>query len=237
MVRFVIDAKTEPARTEAVEALITACHQIQLRYGKLNAEPLLEALATAPSDVRIALLSVCGGLIDAKVRAALRTAVAAPDPQLRAAAIRALCDTRDPELLPDVLKVACEVPEENLRTLAIRACVRLTTQEETIKLPSHSQTEPLKTILIQPLRPDQKRLVLAGLAEIPDVEALGLVEPMFEEKDIQLEAGQALIKIASALPHGQAKAAKAALTKILAVPTDANLRKAAEKALQNIEAQ
>ena len=139
------------------------------------------------------------------MRTALRAAVADPDPQVRTAAIRALCDTSDPELLPDVLKVACEAPEENLRTLAIRACVRLTTQEETIKLPIKDQVEPLKTILATPLSAEQKRLVLAGLAEIPDLEALKLAEPMLDEAAIQLEAAKATTKIASALPYAQAE--------------------------------
>jgi len=236
MVQFVTDAKTEPARADAAEALNAACQQIQTRRGKVNVEPLLQALATAPSDARIALLPVCGGLSDPKVRTALRAAVSASDPSVRAAAIRALCDTSDAELLPDVLKIACEAPEENLRTLAIRACVRLTTQEEAIKLPIHEQIEPLKTILAKPLHPEQKRLVLAGLAEIPNVEALKLAEPMLDETGIQLEAAQATTKIATALPYGQAEAARAALKKVLAATTDAGIRKAAATALEEIEA-
>ncbi len=158
---------------------------------------------------RIALLPVCSGLIDPKVRAALRAAVASEEPPVHAAAVRALCDTCDPELLPDVLKTACEAPEENLRNLAIRACVRLTTQEETIKLPLNEQIEPLKKLLATTLTPDQKRVVLAGLAEIPDQEALKLVEPMLDDAAIQLEAAKAACKIAAALPYAQAESSKA----------------------------
>ncbi len=236
MVRFVTEAQTEPARADAAEALNAACQQIQLRRGQVNVEPLLQALAAAPNDARVALLPVCGGLNNPKVRAALRAAVAASDPQVRAAAIRALCDTSDAELLPDVLQIACEAPEENLRSLAIRACVRLTTQEETHKLTIQEQIVPLKAILAQPLHPEQKRLVLAGLAEIPDVEALKLAEPLLAETGIQLEAAQATTQIASALPYSQAEAAKAGLRQVLAVTSDASLRKAAAAALEQIEA-
>jgi HEAT repeat protein len=236
MVAFVAEAKSEVARADAAEALNSACHQILARRGKVNVEPLVQTLATAPSQTRIALLPVCSGLIDPKVRTALRTAVADSDPQVRAAAIRALCDTGDVALLPEVLKAACEAPEDNLRTLAIRACVRLTTQEETIKLPLKEQIAPLKTILAQPLRAEQKRLVLAGLAVIPDVEALRLAEPMLEDSALQLEAAQATTKIAAALPYGQAEAAKAGLKKVLAATTNVDARKAAEAALKDIEA-
>jgi HEAT repeat protein len=236
MVQLVVDAKTEAARANAAEGLNSACHQIQTRRGRVSVEPLLQALATAPAVARIALLPVTSGLVDPKVRTALRAALADPDPQVRTAACRALCDTGDAELLPDVLRVACEAQEENLRTLAIRACVRLTTQEETIKLPIEGQIRPLKAILATPLHPDQKRLVLAGLAEIPDLEALKLAEPMLDETGIQLEAAKATTKIACALPFAQAESVEAALKQVLAATTDADTRNAAEAALKDIQA-
>ena len=236
MVQFVIDAKSEGARADAAEALNIACHQILTRRGRVSVEPLLQGLAAAPTDARIALLTVCGGLIDPKLRTALRAGLADPNPLVRTAAIRALCDTCDAELLPDALKVACEAPEENLRTLAIRACVRLTTQEETIKLPIREQIETLRAILAKPLHPEQKRLVLAGLAEIPDAEALKLAEPMLDEPANQLEAAKAATRIASALPCAQAELAAAALQKVIAATTDADARKAAETALKEIQA-
>ncbi len=235
MVQFVIEAKTDTARADAAEALNSACHQIQTRRGRVNIEPLLQGLATASTVARVALLPVCSGLIDPKVRAALRSAVAATDPLVRAAAIRALCDTSDSELLPDVVKVACGAPEENFRTLAIRACVRLTTQEEAIKLPVKDQVEPLKTILATTLSAEQKRVVLAGLAEIPDSAALTLAEPMLDEAATQLEAAKAVTKIASALPYAQSEAAASGLKKVVATTTDADVRKAAETALNEIE--
>ena len=235
MVQFVIDARTDAARADAADALNSACHQIQIRRGQVNVAPLVQGLATASADARIALLPVCSSLADPKVRSALRAALAAPEPPVRAAAVRALCDTTDAELLPDVLKVACNAPEENFRTLGIRACVRLTTQEETIKLPVNEQIKSLQAVLATPVNADQQRLVLAGLAEIPDPEALKLAEPMLDEAAIQLEAAKAVTKIAAALPYAQAQPAAAALKKVIATTTDADARKAAQAALNEIQ--
>ena len=114
--------------------------------------------------------------------------------------------------------------------------MRLTTQEETIKLPVKQQIETLKTILAQPIKPEQKRIVLAGLAEIPDPESLTLAEPMLAEAGIEIEAAKAVSKIAAALPYGQAETAKAALKKVLTAKTDEDTRKAAEATLKDIEA-
>lgn len=236
LVRLVFQAKTEAARAEAAEALGSACHNIQSRHGQVNLDPLLQGLATGSTQVRIALLPICSGLIDSQVRSALRTAVADSNPPVRDAGIRALCDTGDAELLPDLLKVACEAREETFRTLAIRACVRLTTQEETVKLSNAQRLELLKTIFATPLNAGQKRLVLAGFAGIPELQALQLVEPLLDEAAVQVEAAQAAIKIASALPYAQTDVAIAALKKVLTTTTDSPSREAAEKALKELEA-
>jgi HEAT repeat protein len=235
MVQFVVEARTETARADAAEALNSACHQIQTRRGKVNVQPLVEGLTRGSTEARIALMPVCSGLIDPGIRTALQAAVAAQDPQVRAAAIRALCDTSDAQLLPDVLRIACGAPEENFRTLAIRTCVRLTTQEETIKLTVKEQIEPLKTILATTLSADQKHVVLAGLAEIPDVQALKLAEPMLDEAATQLEAAKTVTKIASALPYVQGEAAAASLKRVVATTTDSAARTAAETALKDIQ--
>jgi hypothetical protein len=184
----------------------------------------------------VALLPVCSGLIDAEVRTSLRAALKDANPQVRAAAIRALCDTKDPELLPDLLGVVRDTREENFRTLAVGACVRLTTQEDGVKLSSPQRLDVLKQILSTPLRADQKRLVLAGLAELPGLESLQLVQPLLEDAAVKSEAAQAAIKIAPALPVAHAEAAKAALKSAIAATTDPVSRQAAETALKQIEA-
>ena len=168
---------------------------------------------------------------------ALRAALADPDPQVRAAAIRALCDTRDAELLPDVVKVACEAPEENLRSLAIRACVRLTTQEETIKLAVQgarsSRSRPFLPSLSVPIK---SGWCWPGWLRFRTWKLSRLAEPMLDEPAIQLEAAKAATKIAAALPYAQAGPAEAALKKVIAATTDADARKAAEAALKEIQA-
>jgi HEAT repeat protein len=236
MVQFVRDSATDAERADAAEALNSACHNILPRRGKVNVDPLIQPLANASTATRIALLPICSGLTDPKLRAALREALLSEETAIHTAAVRALCGTSDPQLLPDLLSAACQAPEENLRTVAIRACVRLATQDEAAKLPVKDQLETLKQILATKLNLDQKRVVLAGLAEIADLEALKLAEPMLDEAAIQPEASKAVCKIASALPYAQGPAAKPALTKVFTTSTDPETKKAAESALKEIDA-
>jgi HEAT repeat protein len=234
LVQLVVEAKEESTRTQAAETLNTAFQTIRTRQGKVDASPLLQGLATKSAEARAALLPVCSGLADPAIRTALRAAVADADARIRAAAIRALCDTQDAELLPDLVTVATTAPEENFRTLAIGGCVRLVGQEEGAGLPAPRRVEPLKAILATPLKTDQKRLVLAGLGEIPDLQALVLVEPMLGDPSVKAEAARAVVKIAPAV--GDAGVSIAALKKAVTTATDAPTRQEADKALKQVEA-
>jgi HEAT repeat protein len=236
LVGLVREARTEAARAQAVETLATACQHTQAKHGQVDVTPLTEALALGTVQERAALLQVCGGLVDREVRAALRAALKDPDPQIRAAGIRALCDTRDPELLPDLAGLVHNAPEENFRTLAVSACVRLTTQEEGTKLSVPQRVGILKDLLSASLRADQKRLILAGLGELPVAASLEVVQPLLDDEAVKNEAAQAAIKIAPALPNAQASAATAALKKAIAATSDPASRQAAEAALKQIGA-
>src|SRR5207247_682431 len=174
-------SKSDPARAEAAEALNAAYQQLQARNRSVDVKPLVAGLTANSAADRIALLPVCSSLIDPQLRVAVRAAAADSDAQVRAAAVRALCDSRDAELLPDLVKIASGAPEENFRALATAGCVRLTSQEEGSKLAVAARLAPLKTILASSPTIAQKRMLLAGLAEIPDVEALELSERMLDE--------------------------------------------------------
>jgi HEAT repeat protein len=134
LVQLVVQAPDESARSEAADALNSACQRIESRAGNCDAAALVKAARSGPLEARLALLLVCVGLTQAPTRAVLREAVEDPQQRIRDAAVRALCDTRDGELLPDLLKVAGGAGDKKTRLLAIGGCVRLATREEGVKL-------------------------------------------------------------------------------------------------------
>jgi hypothetical protein len=78
-------------------------------------------------------------------------------------------------------------------------------------------------------------MLLAGLAEIPDPEALALSAALLDDAHVRAEAARAVIKIAPTLP-GTDVQATTALKKIIETTTDSAVRKAAEAALKQIHA-
>ena len=133
------------------------------------------------------MLRVGSVLTDARVRTALRAAVGGADARLKTAGMRALCEARDPELLPDVLTVARDANDATLRTLAVRGYVRLVTDEESTRMSGPQRASALKEALAIAHGAEAKRLVLSGLATVPDPEALRIVLPMLSEVETQVE--------------------------------------------------
>jgi HEAT repeat protein len=154
---------------------------------------------------------------------------------VRDASVRALCETHDPELLPDLIKVATGTNENKFRILAIHGCVRLATQDENVKLPVDVKLATLESIIDTKLAAPEKRLVLAGLAGIQDRRALDLATPMLDDPAVRPEAAEAVVRIAGWMSKGRPQEAGAALKKVLALSVDPATRKSAENAYKKIQ--
>jgi HEAT repeat protein len=234
LVQLVVLATSEDARSEAADALSSACQRIESRSGHCDVGELAKAVQSGPLEARLALLPVCSGLAEAPVRGALRAALEDADARVREAALRALCDTRDGELLPDLLKGATSASDQKLRLLAIRGCVRLTTQEESVKLSNGQKVNALKAILYTPLAPAERRLVLSGLGAIPDSRSLTLAAAMLHDSSVKAEATQAVIQLADVLSTNHPEEALAALKKVLSDETDPAILSAVGEARKKI---
>jgi HEAT repeat protein len=235
LLQIVVQTTSDDRRSGAAGALGSISQRLESQGAQWDVQSLVSAVKTGPVQTRLALLPICSGLTDASVRDALRASMADPNPGVREAAIDALCDTHDSELLPDMLKVACSDPEKRFRTVAIGGCVRLAVREEAVKLPAERKIEIFKTILDTPLNTAQKRLVLSGLEAVPNDQSLALVTPMLDDNSVRSEAAQAVIHIAGSISKSQSEEAGAALKKVLAMSLNSATRKSAEKAYQRFQ--
>jgi HEAT repeat protein len=229
LVQLVTQATNDDVRSEAADAL-TSVYQ----RGHQNGQPVIEAVTHGPMEVRLVLLPVCSSIVDAPARDALRAAMADPERRVQEAAIRAVCETRDGQLLPDLVQVACGNSNKTFRVLAVRGCVRLATQDEEVKLSNDEKLDALSKILATPLDKQEKRLALSGLGTMANAQALALATPMLEDSSVRAEAAQAVIHISEAISAAHPAEAGAALKKVLAMSINPATRKSAEKAFKNI---
>lgn len=238
LTRLVVEAKHESTRSEAKEALAAICQRAGGQPGGLNVAPIVQGVSGQGDALgRIALLQVCSGLVHPKIRAALRAAAQDPAPAIREAAIRALCDSRDPAVLPDLLAVARDATPPNLRVLALRGYVRLATDEETARVVGKSPIQLLQQVRSLAVRPEEKRILLAGLATVADPQALELVTPLLPEAEVKEEAAQAVLQIAQAIGGAHPVETKAALHRVLEATSSPAFRDRAVKLLRQMEAE
>ncbi len=194
-------------------------------------EPVLAAIAKAdaPAQIRLlTILSTFGG--DASLKAV--KAALAGEADVHKTAVRALSDWPDAAPIADVLTIAREDKDKTSQILALRGYIRmvpLAGGRAEQKLASYKQALDLAT------RPDEKKQVLTGLAEIRTVESLKTVEPLLEDAALKREAYAAYEKIAEGLGGRNAAIAKEALTKVVEKSPDGGTRNKAKTALDKIK--
>jgi HEAT repeat protein len=236
LVQMVVSSKDQTARTETAETLNAACQRLTLGHKQIPVSALLRGINAGSPEARAALLPICSGLVSPDARLALRTALQDPNPQVKTAALHALCDTIDPDLLDDLVTLARTTKEENFRNMAIAGGVRVATQEEGVKISREQQVTVLKALLESAASPSQKKMVLAGLSETPVLEALNMVDPLVQDADVHNEAARAAIKIGTTLPSMQSQEALNVLNKALATASDDQTRQALQAAIDKIQA-
>ncbi|HEX4350245.1 MAG TPA: HEAT repeat domain-containing protein, partial [Verrucomicrobiae bacterium] len=234
LAKIIPQMTTDASRASAAGALVAACRRIQRQYGSVDMTPVWEALRNGSPKTRIALLPVCSSLAGPETREILRTALADHDPEIHAAAVRALCDTTDAALVPDVTKLACDPADKDFHTLAIESCVRLTTQEDSINIPDSERIKLFQALVSVTTNPAEKRVVLAGLATIPDASALQLAQPFLSDVTVSNEAARTVIGICRKLPD--VEAAKTALEQLNSPTTSEQIRQGAGAALKMVMA-
>ena len=234
LVVLVVEAKDDAARDQARDALSAACLRLQSGGVRVDAKPIVDGIAGAGPQARGALLQAGSVLADERLRAALRSALSDPDKDVREAAARALCETRDPGLLPDLLNFAKTSAGPAQRVPAVRGYVRLVADTENVLLSPAERVKALKEIL-PAARAEEKWAILAGLAKLPDSGALGLALTMLDDPATRAEAVQAVTQIASGLAPSHREHARMALEKVLAVASEPGQREAALAALKQID--
>lgn len=237
LLQLIIQTTNDDQRSQAADALGFICRRVQEQGEPWDVQSLARALNDSPTPVRIALLPECSSLGTDATRNALRACLTNSDPELREAALHALCDTSDVGLMPDLVAMACDAPEKKSRILAVRGCVRLVTSEQGVKLPEEQKIEPLKKILGTPLDASEKKLVLSALSAVPGQESLELAGRMLDDRAVKMEAAQAVIHIAGSISNQQPDQAGAALKKVLAMSLNSATHKSAERAFQKIQMQ
>ena len=233
LVLLLVNSQSRAARDQVrsvFESLIERTPDPQ----QLELHPVLALLASEHPEVREAVLPVCVLFLDERIRMALRKAMRDPEVNVRLAATRALCTSTDPRLLPDMIELARRTADDSLRSLALDGAVRLAT-DESVDLSKPQRLDALAVVFPLATRVEEKRLILSGLARVPDPLTLGLAEQACADSTVKPEAELACLQIAQALGTTEFATVEAALTRLIAATADQAVRTKAQALLKQLD--
>ena len=201
---------------------------------ELNVTPLFQSLSTSNVPARIALLQVSALFSDARLRDAFRAALKDTNDQVRAAAARAMCNSRDVLLMPDLLELAKTSAESNLRALALQGYARLV-GEDNANFPLERRVQMLGAAYNLATSAAEKRLILSTLATAPNLESLQLADRARNETEIKTEAEVAGTHIAKVLLPTEPTAATTSLRRAAEAGGNSNVQANAQSILKQFD--
>ncbi len=230
LVQRLVDVAGHEARQAAENAVAEAA--LRVDGVEQRAMPVLAVLESTSGAPKASLIRVLGRIGGGRALGAIRTVRGSVEDEVVDAAVRALANWPDPEVMDDLLDIAQSSPSQTHAVLAVRGYVRL------VRLPG--EREPLETFRLlekaMPLaqRPEEKRLVLGALAEVRHVGALRMAESLLDDETLRDEAGVSTLAIARALAAEECDAALAAIERVRAAPVGEKVRQQVEEASEFI---
>ena len=155
------------------------------------------AFESAKGETKLALLRLLGTTGSGKALDTIKTAAfQGEDGPVKDAALREVCKWSTVEALPVVMDLALNSTNPDLKVNALRGAVRL------LILPQVPAAERLKqyaVLMDKAGSANDKKLVLSGLAQVRQTDALEMVLRQFADEAVKPEAVQAAIAIAKGL--------------------------------------
>jgi len=191
-----------PQDLDAVEgALSTVC----AKAGNPDActDKITGALRQAKPEQKCALLQILSAIGGPKALQSIRVAVKDSDPDVHAAAIRALGSWQTADAAPDLLALAQNAANPTDRTLGLRGYLSLADQPE---LPTDERLAMCKKAAGLLNGAQEKKLLLGTLGGIKTIETIAIILPYLSDAGVENEAGAAILTIADNLLKGKGAA-------------------------------
>lgn len=234
LIQALIALKAEPLRDDLEQAIITLARKVEAP--SRQPEPLIAALRTKPDQpARCSLLRILGSLGGAPALAVLTEALQDPDPAVQDVAFREVANWPSPAALDLLRTLFLEATQPTRRVLALRGYARLLAQDT--ERPSARKVEDYRALLEATRTPDERKLILAGLAEVPEPGALDLAVRCLADEAVGTEATLAVTRLAGALAGARPEAARQALEKAAAATAETNAKNQAKTLLLQMDAQ
>jgi len=232
LVKLLVNLRQPSLEKDAAAAIVQVSRMVsdpaKQSDALLAAYPKTESVAP-----RCALLRVLGETAGPKALEVVMAAMKDRDENVRDAAVRALANWSDPSADKLLLEQSRAATNPTYQVLLLRGYIRLLGAPS--KRTDEQKVQGYADALSLAKRPDEKRLVIAGLADMATPAALKLLAPMLDDSTLQAEAAVAAVKMARASAAADRAQAKAVVQKVLTITKDAELQKEARGLLARLK--
>jgi len=226
LVALLIEPKDTGDRAAIEQAIGTAFLAIDDR--RKRAAGVLAALKGATDQVKPMLLRLLGRAATPEALAVVRAAMKDPNADVSATAVRTLAGWPDASIAEEILALAQNASDATHKVLFLRGYVRMAGAS------AHPTAMYIKAMALAK-RPDDKKLVLAGLGSASSGEALRIAMTYLDDAALRDEAALAAVQIAGRVANLEAAYAKQSLKSILAVVKDKAIRAKAIEILNEMD--
>jgi HEAT repeat protein len=187
--------KTDPAQRQPIEQGI-----IRIAARTTDADAKCAAIfATIPAPAaQPALLRLAGQIGGDKLIANLHQARTSTDAAVQDAAVRALAESPDIKVAPELLDIAKTTKNDTHKVLALRGYIRL---GDTLAAQPAEQLTMYKQAM-DLAGPAEKRTALAGVGGMRSPDALALAVATLADADVREQAGLAVVSISRGMTSG-----------------------------------
>lgn len=227
-------AKVEAGRErEELEKTITEVAE-RIADPEQQAAAVLTRLSGADVAETCILLPVLGRLGGEKAHAVVQTLQESTQPEVRDAAVRALCNWPDASVAPELMTLVNSTQGEELRLRALRAYIRVVSLPS--KRPATETLEMLQLAWSKATRTEERKLILSRAPSARCVETFRWVVPYLDDPDLVREASLAVVELAHhrELMRPNQTEFRAALKKVTEVCKDPQIADRAKRYLEGL---
>jgi HEAT repeat protein len=190
---LLVGAGNDEVRDAAGRALV-ACVQRSGQRDAAAAE-VANAIPSAPTVARVALLGVLAEIGGERALAELNRAARAEDAEVKRAAVRGLAETwADSAPLDTLLGLGREDSSASIRVIALRGFIRLVSQDG--GMTPDQKVARLDQALQAAGRPDEKRQAFGALRDCRVEGAVRLLAGYLDQTELATEAAEAILDLA-----------------------------------------
>lgn len=230
LVNVLTSTESDAIRRDAAKAVLAVARREP--PGSPRTAVLLAALPKAPLPAQVEILGVLGELGGPAALVAVREQLTA-GPELGNAALRALGAWPDAAPADLLLTLARDETDPVRQVLALRGCARALAQPGAP--PPAEVVRRLGELMATATRDDDRKVVLAGLGQVPHADALAVLRPYLDNPTLKAEAVPAMLRVAVAVSREDRALAEASLAQIIEHADAGVLREQAEEAKRQIE--